>query len=1244
MAEVMERLASGGMDEASSDDDAEEETMKNAFFAELEARNGGPLSWKELARWDATLSVDADADELAEGFSPHASRDGLPGHGAPVPAAGWLTPQSQSQTSNIPHAGKVGGASHPVGTYGARPEARPAWCAEEDVEDCVVTDSLTSRFCSRAAEAAAELVSPPALMQVPVTPPAAAPLSHQPPPGSPNAEAAPGRSALPEWHMATPVHADGSGSSCLASTRTSAISGLSGLTIGLTPAPEAEIAGERELAPERTATGGTSAAVQRALFTDAASPAPTADVPAAVPVDASGCAEGSPSVCWSSVQLASSAATPPWGRDAADSCQQTEAATPVWLRDASNAAKELPPVGGTSPPTPQQSAKPLPPPREPRAPEQLAPANEPLSSPPQHAVPTAATLRLLGSFADQASMPPPAAEATGAAEQEPGPAISTASVPPPAGSASPPLRSLAGPAIPTALTPTLPPSIAPGADAISPATPPRAASGGGGGASVGGGSASSTCRREAQCSSSISARRALKTSATGSNIPRPRSAVPSASPSPQASVRSVGALLAPTSAGSRGTPGAHAAMDERDVRKERALAAEVGVARSQLSALREQYEKEREEWRDKEKKLLAELTEAKQLASYRQHVMDGKSLSELPIDREELARIETDVQQQETLIQGYQRENERLSEQLKAVRDAQRADAAKGDDEARRLSLRLAELERTNTERAPETLREALERASRDAIELRETSAERESEMRHEIDKLRAAKRELESRVAGVDLQVMASEHESVKAAEAAAAASEEKRKKEVAALQSKLTWYMDNQPLIDEIDARREAAEAALVELQTEVDGIGADSSGKDGAERKGGMSDAERVTVLERQLASLQQLLEQRAKLNDGAAAISNGGRAAPKAAGARRGSKASLVELIAAAGPSAEEVQRTTYLQTRVEQLEAQVADSDGANQKRLRALRQQHDRVSAGYESRMKHLTEQLAKHESEDKSRGGLAASRTRVRELEKQIEEIRATHGKRVKDLETKLAEVNSKDASRKAAQGSKGPKAFLAGSAPPRIGVMPSARVNVQGKDKAATSARATGAAEGGDGVAAVAADAVAAEGDLEGSKGEMGVIEEAEAAAAADMEVQAMEHVMMLTASLNMDLVRLDGGLSVLTGEVSLPPGAAALCGEGDVQMRQMQRQLRNLEIRHAAREAEAVELIEAVKHVSNVEVERVRREMSIQLEGKNKEIEAYRDELDSMVHDVKIMHVQQLQAEQLAAKKPRPRDVRA
>ena len=118
--------------------------------------------------------------------------------------------------------------------------------------------------------------------------------------------------------------------------------------------------------------------------------------------------------------------------------------------------------------------------------------------------------------------------------------------------------------------------------------------------------------------------------------------------------------------------------------------------------------------------------------------------------------------------------------------------------------------------------------------------------------------------------------------------------------------------------------------------------------------MSDAERVTVLERQLASLQQLLEQRnereAKAGSALGSASSG-RGGKGKGGGRKG-HASIAELIAAAGPSPEEVQRTTFLQTRVEQLEAQIAEADGTTSKRLRALRQQHDRVSAGYEARVK----------------------------------------------------------------------------------------------------------------------------------------------------------------------------------------------------------------------------------------------------------------------------------------------------
>ena len=109
--------------------------------------------------------------------------------------------------------------------------------------------------------------------------------------------------------------------------------------------------------------------------------------------------------------------------------------------------------------------------------------------------------------------------------------------------------------------------------------------------------------------------------------------------------------------------------------------------------------------------------------------------------KEELARIEADVHSQETLIAGYQRENERLSDLLKGAREASRAEAVKAEEERGALALRLAELERTHSERAPEGLRDQLERAHHVAAELREAGVEREREMRYEIDRLRGTRR-----------------------------------------------------------------------------------------------------------------------------------------------------------------------------------------------------------------------------------------------------------------------------------------------------------------------------------------------------------------------------------------------------------------------------------------------------------------------------------------------------------------------
>ena len=678
---------------------------------------------------------------------------------------------------------------------------------------------------------------------------------------------------------------------------------------------------------------------------------------------------------------------------------------------------------------------------------------------------------------------------------------------------------------------------------------------------------------------------------------------------------------------------------------QRAATAEVGVLKGQLSALREQYEHERAEWHKREEQLQRELSEASRLSRYRQHLAKGGALTECAMPAAELARIEADIAQQETLIAGYQKENERLTEALKAAREAQRTDAAKGEEEARRLALRLSEMERTAAERAPDGLRNQLESAHVRLAEEREAAAERESEMRFEMDRLRAAKRELEGKLAGVDLGQLHSDHQAVREAEAKVREIEEARKKEVAALQAKLTWYTENQQLIDELEQQRLSALARVAELTSALDGqVGGGAASAGGAfgppvlsvssaSAGGGgdgtsgrrMSDAERVAVLEKQVSGLQQLLERRTAVAKGMAGGGARGRGGERGGRGRSDSMPSVAELIAAAGPTPQEVQRTAFLETRVSQLEETVCELEATHAKRLRALRQQSERVAAGYEAKVALLTDKLQKAEALLEGKGAGAATRSKVKELERQIEEIRATHTKRVKELEAKAVEAEraaAREASRRAAAAARERDMKTRGPQP--------------------DSARRGGnAVKGGmepiikggmepiiyTGDSADAAD----DGEAEGG----GTIHDAQ---------PALDLVAELASSLALALARLEGGLGVLDCAMGLPAALAgtaagmSLAGVGaggsgeasqDNDMFRMQTQLRMLERRQIAREAEAAELLETTRHLALVEAERAKREMSAVLESKNAEVEAYRIELDAIVLDMKLLHAKQAEA---------------
>ena len=520
---------------------------------------------------------------------------------------------------------------------------------------------------------------------------------------------------------------------------------------------------------------------------------------------------------------------------------------------------------------------------------------------------------------------------------------------------------------------------------------------------------------------------------------------------------SAAAEAGPTQGGGAAAAAAQAeAARERRERQLRSAQADAKQMQAQVGELRQQYEKERREWQEKEQALLQEVRTLQLRDGYREAVAAGRSLSELQVDGPTLERITAEIREQEALIGAFQKENERLAEELKAAREetrAARAAAEARDEEMRRLALLASQAEtRRGDGDATEELQGHLERARSDAAEAASQAQLREVEMRCDIDRLRTAKRELEARLAGVDLHLMEQEHDALRDAQEAARRTEASHAKELSGLRAKLAWYVENQQLIDEAEARCGASYARARQLEcclaaanlvippppsgppdeaaaVTLHGAGgvarlapADGAAKDGASWGGGGGggsemaiavaaaaaakpserERERFTAFEEKVVTLQGLLQQ-----EGGRQRDGGGKGWPN-----------VGVLVAAAGPSPEQLARQQAQQQRIVALEAQCA----ANDKKVRTLRQQHERVVAAHEARAAALEEQLkrarfhrsprsllhlpasctclpmppvqSKQAQADKGGGG---GRTRLRELERQVEEVRATHGKKVR-------------------------------------------------------------------------------------------------------------------------------------------------------------------------------------------------------------------------------------------------------
>ena len=168
-------------------------------------------------------------------------------------------------------------------------------------------------------------------------------------------------------------------------------------------------------------------------------------------------------------------------------------------------------------------------------------------------------------------------------------------------------------------------------------------------------------------------------------------------------------------------------------RQLRSAQADYRQLQQQMGELRKQYTQERREWQTQAEQLRGEVAQLQLRGGYKDALAAGGSLAELPLDAPTLEKITGEIREQETLISAFQKENERLTEELRSARDETRAALAAceaREEDIRRLQLRASQAEVRRGDGATEELQRHLERARTEAQQAAEAAQLREVEMR----------------------------------------------------------------------------------------------------------------------------------------------------------------------------------------------------------------------------------------------------------------------------------------------------------------------------------------------------------------------------------------------------------------------------------------------------------------------------------------------------------------------------------
>ena len=446
-------------------------------------------------------------------------------------------------------------------------------------------------------------------------------------------------------------------------------------------------------------------------------------------------------------------------------------------------------------------------------------------------------------------------------------------------------------------------------------------------------------------------------------------------------------------------------------------------------------------------KKIASAAQAQEVASQNKAEEDGMAPVEVDgmihISAKDLQKLHVEIESQEVLITGYQKENEKLVARVKELESAEQTRITKFIEQQEVLNKEVNRLRNTkhasddmpvssidgkedimqsthgsssgNMKRSAAVLQQELEAAAlvrnmKERLgEEKAAFALREKELKTTIEKLRGENRQLitEHRfgTAG-DRRAME---------DVAAAVAEERRgyAKEMSELRSKLAWYAENQDLLDKGEDEKKHLRETLLALRKELRRVKCGGGGGTDEDPDASLvtvrarattarhpGDIKRIKELETTVKDLQDSLQKR--------------------------HPDSVSSLIRAATVSESVEARQTARDKEVAILKREAHQAKEEMETRLRGLRQEHESVRVRYENRLRNLTDELARARNSNYTSsegvtsgspprntqllapaaskqhlgesGDLAAANSRVRELEDELERVRAFYTKKVEE------------------------------------------------------------------------------------------------------------------------------------------------------------------------------------------------------------------------------------------------------